>query len=133
MSARTTATDGKGFVTAKPIAEFYSVKEATIYRWAEEDKIPCMRFEGTVRFNFEKVRVAMEGKPAANCARTEADTISVDLANFELARAEGDPSWRRTAVNRILMEFVRRIEPDIEGLIAELRESTFDRNGAGPR
>lgn len=54
---------GQGFVTAKPIAKFYSVTEPTIYKWAQEGKIPSTKFQGTVRFNLEAVRAAIEGHP----------------------------------------------------------------------
>jgi excisionase family DNA binding protein len=49
-----------GFVTANPIAKFYSVTEATVYRWAKQGKIPSTKFQGTIRFNFEAVRAAVE-------------------------------------------------------------------------
>jgi len=51
----------QGFVTAKPIAKFYSVTEPTIYKWANDGKIPSIRFQGTIRFNFEEVRATIEG------------------------------------------------------------------------
>lgn len=54
-------TQGQGFVTAKPIAKFYNVTEPTIYRWAKEKKIPSIAFQGTIRFDFEAVRAAIEG------------------------------------------------------------------------
>ena len=129
MSARATATatEEKGFVTAKPIAEYYSVKEATIYRWADEKKIPCMRFEGTVRFKLEDVRLAMEGESMMRCDRTQANAIPLELTNLEVPRSADDASSQRLAVNRILMEFFQRIEPNIDGLISELREAAFDR------
>ena len=61
MSPKThAAPPGQGFVTAKPIAKFYCVTETTIYRWAKERKIPSTKFQGTVRFNFEAVRRAIE-------------------------------------------------------------------------
>lgn len=58
-------TEGQGFVTAKPIAEYYSITQPTVYRWAKEEKIPCIRFEGTIRFDFAAVRAAIEGKESA--------------------------------------------------------------------
>ena len=57
--------EGQGFVTAKSIAKFYSITVPCVYRWASEGKIPHTRFEGTIRFNFEAVRDAIEGKGAA--------------------------------------------------------------------
>lgn len=65
MSATTLpTTEGQGFVSAKPIAKFYSVTEPTVYRWAKEGKIPSTKFQGTIRFNFAAVREAIEGKEA---------------------------------------------------------------------
>ena len=57
-------TDQQGFVTAKPIAKFYNVTEPTIYKWAKEGKIPHLRFQGTIRFDFAAVRSAIEGGEA---------------------------------------------------------------------
>jgi excisionase family DNA binding protein len=54
-------TEGQGFVTAKPIAKFYSVTEPTVYRWAKDGKIPSVKFQGTIRFDFAAVRAAVEG------------------------------------------------------------------------
>lgn len=66
MSAATSSPPtGQGFVTAKPIAKFYSVTEPTVYRWASEGKIPSVKFQSTIRFDFEAVRAAIEGKEAA--------------------------------------------------------------------
>jgi excisionase family DNA binding protein len=66
MSATASALpqQGQGFVTAKPIAKFFSITEPTVYRWAAEGKIPSIRFQGTIRFDFEKVRAAIEGRNA---------------------------------------------------------------------
>lgn len=49
-----------GFVTARHIADFYAVSPPTIYNWAKDDKIPSLRFESTVRFDFNAVRAAIE-------------------------------------------------------------------------
>lgn len=61
MDATALPPTGQGRVTAKPIAEFYKVTEPCIYKWAKEGKIPCIRFQGTIRFDFEAVRAAIEG------------------------------------------------------------------------
>ncbi len=53
-------TTGDGFVTAKHLADFYAVTSPTIYNWAKSDKIPSLRFESTVRFDFYAVRAAIE-------------------------------------------------------------------------
>ena len=68
MSASTSITpQGQGFVTASPIAKFYSLTVPTIYRWAHEGKIPSVRFQSTIRFDFAAVRRAIEG-PAPEAA-----------------------------------------------------------------
>jgi hypothetical protein len=53
--------EGQGFVTAKAIAKFYSVTEASVYRWASNGKIPALKFQGTLRFDFASVRAKIEG------------------------------------------------------------------------
>ncbi|RYD21629.1 MAG: DNA-binding protein [Verrucomicrobiaceae bacterium] len=64
MSAATITpqTTNRPRVTAKPIAEHYNVTEPTVYKWAKDGKIPCFRFEGTVRFDFEAVVAKIEGR-----------------------------------------------------------------------
>ena len=51
----------QGRVTAKQIAKYYSTTAATIYKWAKDGSIPSIRFQGTIRFDFEAVRAAIEG------------------------------------------------------------------------
>lgn len=69
MSASASITpQGQGFVTANPIAKFYSLTVPTVYRWAKEGKIPSVRFQGTIRFDFAAVRRAIEGTEAAAVA-----------------------------------------------------------------
>lgn len=64
MSSTCHTPPGQGFVTANPIAKFYSITEATVYRWAKSGKIPSTKFQGTIRFNFDAVRAAIEGEAA---------------------------------------------------------------------
>jgi excisionase family DNA binding protein len=70
---------GQGFVTAKPIAKFYSVTEPTIYKWAQEGKIPSTKFQGTVRFNFEAVRAAIEGQSTPPPSKSPAEILPPEL------------------------------------------------------
>lgn len=55
----------RGKVTAAVIAKHYSTTAPTIYKWAKDGKIPSIRFQGTIRFDFDAVRSAIEGKGAA--------------------------------------------------------------------
>lgn len=57
----TTPQPPTGYVTAKVIAKHFSVTDTTIYKWADAEKIPSLRFEGTVRFDFDAVCQAIEG------------------------------------------------------------------------
>ena len=70
---------GQGFVTAKPIAKFYSVTEPTIYKWAQEGKIPSTKFQGTVRFNLEAVRAAIEGQSTPQPSKPPSETLPPEL------------------------------------------------------
>ncbi len=56
---------GSGKVKADTIAKYYDTTAPTIYKWAKEGKIPSIRFQGTIRFDFEAVRNAIEGKEGA--------------------------------------------------------------------
>lgn len=49
------------WVKASVIAEYYDTTPPTIYNWAKEGKIPSLKFEGTIRFNFDAVKKAIEG------------------------------------------------------------------------
>ncbi len=59
----------QGFVKAPVIAKFYNTTPPTIYKWAKDGKIPCVAFQGTVRFNFEAVRAAIEGESSTVASR----------------------------------------------------------------
>jgi excisionase family DNA binding protein len=56
---------GRRYVKASVIAQYYDITPPTVYRWANEGRIPSMRFESTIRFNFEAVKAAIEGVPAS--------------------------------------------------------------------
>lgn len=53
---------GRRFVKASVIAHYYDITPPTVYRWANEGCIPSVRFENTIRFDFEAVKAAIEGK-----------------------------------------------------------------------
>lgn len=64
MSAIASPQQERGKTTAAVIARHYSTTAPTIYKWAKEGKIPSIRFQGTIRFDFEAVRQAIEGGAA---------------------------------------------------------------------
>jgi excisionase family DNA binding protein len=53
---------GRRYVKASVIAQYYDITPPTVYRWANEGHIPSVRFENTIRFNFEAVKAAIEGE-----------------------------------------------------------------------
>lgn len=53
---------GRRFVKASVIAQYYDITPPTVYRWANEGCIPSVRFENTIRFDFEAVKAAIEGE-----------------------------------------------------------------------
>lgn len=62
MSEATITRQAAERVKAATIAKHYDTTAPTIYKWAKEGKIPSIRFQGTIRFDFEAVREAIEGK-----------------------------------------------------------------------
>jgi excisionase family DNA binding protein len=64
MSAIASPPQERGKTTAAVIARYYSTTAPTIYKWAKEGKIPSIWFQGTIRFDFEAVRQAIEGGAA---------------------------------------------------------------------
>lgn len=66
---------GRRFVKASVIAKYYDITPATIYRWAHEGIIPSVRFETTIRFDFEAVKAAIEAK----APKPHSEPLSQDL------------------------------------------------------
>jgi hypothetical protein len=50
------------FVTAGQIAKLYKITPAAVRFWAKTGRVPCLKFEGTLRFDLAKVRQTVEGK-----------------------------------------------------------------------
>lgn len=42
-------------LTVKELAEQLHIKPATLYAWAAQDKIPCLKIHGVVRFEREAI------------------------------------------------------------------------------
>jgi excisionase family DNA binding protein len=78
---------GRRYVKADVIADYYAISPPTIYTWAKIGKIPCIRFEGTVRFNFEEVKAAIEGVPTSHPSEEPPPELEEQI---EAAMAEGE-------------------------------------------
>lgn len=61
----TTSENPPQFVKAGHIAKLYQVTPAAVRFWAKSGKIPCLKFESTLRFDLAAVRAKIEGAPAA--------------------------------------------------------------------
>ena len=45
----------KNLLTVKGVARILKVKPSTIYQWAEQKQIPCIKLNGSLRFDYSKV------------------------------------------------------------------------------
>ena len=67
-------------VTVKEVAELLKVKEKTIYQWAELGQIPCMKLNGSLRFDIEDVKQWIQG------CKKEADSVYNPLYSRQRSR-----------------------------------------------
>ncbi len=44
-------------VTIKEVAALLKVKEKTLYQWAESKQIPCIKINGSLRFDLDDIKV----------------------------------------------------------------------------
>jgi len=47
--------EGMNLIDVKKVSEIISVKPSTIYQWAELGQIPCVKLNGTLRFDSEDI------------------------------------------------------------------------------
>ncbi|MGK7344287.1 MAG: helix-turn-helix domain-containing protein [Candidatus Nitrospinota bacterium M3_3B_026] len=45
----------KRYLTIKELSELLNVKSSTLYAWASQGKIPCLRFYGLLRFDLADI------------------------------------------------------------------------------
>ncbi len=43
-------------LTVKQVSEWLNLKPSTLYLWASQDKIPCRRLHGLIRFDPEEIQ-----------------------------------------------------------------------------
>ena len=79
MKENTIHIVGQEVVKASYLAKYYKVTEPTIYSWAKKGKLPCIKFENTIRFDLEAVKAAIEGKSTAPCSKPLKDELPAEL------------------------------------------------------
>jgi len=48
-------------LTVKELSAWLKIKESTLYLWASQNKIPCRRIHGLVRFEAEAIQAWLNG------------------------------------------------------------------------
>ena len=43
-------------IKIKELSEFLKVKEKTLYQWASAGQIPCLKFNGVLRFDLDDIQ-----------------------------------------------------------------------------
>lgn len=64
-----TKQQGPTYIKASAIANIYNVTAPTVYRWAKEGLIPCVRFQDTIRFDLDATREAIEKPLLTSCEK----------------------------------------------------------------
>ncbi|HAM50291.1 MAG TPA: hypothetical protein DCP92_06205 [Nitrospiraceae bacterium] len=54
-------------ITIKELSEFLKVAPKTLYQWAEQKQIPCLKLNGTLRFDMDEIRIWLD-----SCKRSTA-------------------------------------------------------------
>jgi excisionase family DNA binding protein len=49
------------FFTVKELSDVLNVKEKTLYQWAEQGQIPCIKINGCLRFPREDIQAWIDG------------------------------------------------------------------------
>lgn len=65
MSDTSTLTSSKALVRASAIAQRYDVTERCVFKWKDKGLIPFVKIGRAIRFDFEAVVEAIEGKGGA--------------------------------------------------------------------
>jgi excisionase family DNA binding protein len=47
-------------LTVKELSQFLSVAEKTLYQWVELRQIPCLKLNGSIRFDYDDVQLWIE-------------------------------------------------------------------------
>lgn len=91
---------GRRFVKASVIAHYYDITPPTVYRWANEGCIPSVRFENTIRFDFEAVKAAIEGQSPDPRGKTLSEELPPEieeqieaLRSFHFEEQAAMPQW----------------------------------------
>jgi excisionase family DNA binding protein len=61
-------------LTVKELSAWLNIKESTLYLWASQNKIPCRRIHGLVRFEPEAIQAWLKGFEATPSQPPPADS-----------------------------------------------------------
>jgi len=70
-------------ITIKELSDFLKVKEKTLYQWAESGKIPCFKFNGSLRFELGDITAWVE-----SCKKTPLESYN-QIAQTAFVRSPG--------------------------------------------
>jgi excisionase family DNA binding protein len=78
-------------LTVKELSAWLNIKPSTLYLWASQNKIPCRRIHGLLRFESEDIRKWLNAFESATASRSPAlkhhDTRDLDQL-IEAAKSE---------------------------------------------
>lgn len=50
-------------IDVKALSQFLTVKEKTLYQWAESGQIPCLKLNGALRFDLDDIQKWILSEP----------------------------------------------------------------------
>ncbi len=81
-------------LTVKEVAARLQVKQSTVYAWASQGKIPCLKVNGAIRFEADDIEAWLKA-----CRRGEA----------QVQPSTGKPQWARSEVDRAIAAAKRTV------------------------
>jgi len=110
-----TKSDGEDaaaeFMTAAEVAAWFRVGLSTVYQWASNDRLPCLRFNGIMRFSRLQLTRWMQ-------QHTRGPSLSSDQVSERVSGARPRPLTHRTmgdAADRVRRRLVKNPIPHGDG------------------
>lgn len=79
-------------LTVKDLSQQLQIKEATLYAWASQGKIPCLKIHGVLRFEADSIKVWLDNfalrhprKPFQFQQQTSVDSVDALIARAKHA------------------------------------------------
>lgn len=92
-------------LTVKDLSEQLQIKPATLYAWASQRKIPCLKIHGVLRFEVDAIKVWLDNfalrhppEPFQLPQRTSGDSVDALIARAKHAvytSPQGKPDQER--------------------------------------